>query len=84
MGILALQYKDGSNTESLGLTGRERFTILLEDDIKPRQDIEVIAKKEDGGEIRFKVLCRIDTVNEVDYFKAGGILHYVLREMFNK
>lgn len=83
MGILALQYKEGSNAETLGLTGKECFTILLEDDVKPRQDIPIIAKKENGEEVRFKVLCRIDTVNEVDYFKAGGILHYVLREMLD-
>lgn len=46
MGILALQYKEGSNAETLGLTGKECFTILLEDDVKPRQDIPIIAKKE--------------------------------------
>ncbi|MCV2503534.1 MAG: aconitase family protein, partial [Neisseriaceae bacterium] len=84
MGILALQYKNGENTESLGLTGKESFTIQLDDNVKPHQDIEVIAKKEDGSEVKFTVMCRIDTVNEVDYFKAGGILHYVLRGMIKE
>ncbi len=81
MGILALQYKDGDSAESLGLTGEESFTIELDDNIKPAQDINVTAKKADGTEVKFTVLCRIDTLNEVDYFKAGGILHYVLRQM---
>ncbi|QRN41345.1 MAG: aconitate hydratase AcnA [Neisseriaceae bacterium] len=81
MGILALQYKNGENAENLGLTGKESFTIHLYDNVKPHQDIKVVAKREDGSEIEFMVICRIDTVNEVDYFKAGGILHYVLREM---
>ncbi|GGZ94273.1 aconitate hydratase AcnA [Ignatzschineria ureiclastica] len=81
MGILALQYKNGENAESLGLTGEESFSIKLDDNIKPGQDIEVVAKKADGSEVKFTVLCRIDTLNEVDYYKSGGILHYVLRQM---
>lgn len=81
MGILALQYKEGENAESLGLNGEESFTIELNDDIKPGQDISVTAKKADGSEVKFTVLCRIDTLNEVNYFKSGGILHYVLRQM---
>ncbi len=84
MGILALQYKDGQNAESLGLTGEESFSIALNDDIKPGQDIEVVARKADGSEVKFTVLCRIDTLNEVDYYKSGGILHYVLREMIKE
>ncbi len=81
MGILALQYKEGDNAESLGLTGEESFTIDIDDNIKPGQDVNVTAKKADGTEVKFTVLCRIDTLNEVDYFKSGGILHYVLRQM---
>ena len=81
MGILALQYKNGDTAESLGLNGEETFSIEFDDNIKPGQDINVTAKKADGTEVKFTVLCRIDTLNEVDYFKAGGILHYVLRQM---
>ncbi|WP_077927517.1 aconitate hydratase AcnA [Wohlfahrtiimonas populi] len=85
MGILALQYKNGDNAESLGLDGTESFHIEFNDDIKPHQDIEVVATNPaTGKETKFTVLCRIDTLNEVDYFKAGGILHYVLRDLIAK
>ncbi len=85
MGILALQYKNGDNAESLGLDGTESFHIEFNDDIKPHQDIVVTATHpETGKETQFTVLCRIDTLNEVDYFKAGGILHYVLRDLIAK
>ncbi len=85
MGILALQYKNGENAESLGLDGTESFHIEFNDDIKPHQDIVVTATNPaTGKETTFTVLCRIDTLNEVDYFKAGGILHYVLRDLIAK
>jgi len=85
MGILALQYKNGDNAESLGLDGTESFHIDFNDDIKPHQDINVVATNPaTGKETKFTVLCRIDTLNEVDYFKAGGILHYVLRDLIAK
>ena len=85
MGILALQYKNGDNAESLGLDGTESFHIEFNDDIKPHQDINVVATNPaTGKETKFTVLCRIDTLNEVDYFKAGGILHYVLRDLIAK
>lgn len=85
MGILALQYKNGDNAESLGLDGTESFHIDFNDDIKPHQDITVVATNPaTGKETKFTVLCRIDTLNEVDYFKAGGILHYVLRDLIAK
>src|SRR5699024_5939865 len=75
IGIRALQYKNGENAESVGLTGEDAFTIKLDDKIKPGQAIEVSAKKADGTVVNFAVLCRIDTLNEVDYYKSGGILH---------
>lgn len=84
MGILALQYKNGETAESLGLNGTESFEIDFNDDIKPHQDIKVTATSLDGKVTTFTVLCRIDTLNEVDYFKAGGILHYVLRDLIAK
>ncbi|MES9929878.1 MAG: aconitate hydratase AcnA, partial [Candidatus Thiodiazotropha sp. 6PDIVS] len=83
MGILPLQFLPGKNAETLGLTGEERFNIPNPGD-KTGHKITVTAIAEDGTEISFKVTVRIDTPNEVDYFKHGGILHYVLRNMVSK
>jgi aconitate hydratase len=78
-GVLPLQFKTGENTESLGLTGKERFSISLpEDEIK---SVIVIAKGDDGKETSFGAVIRIDTPKEWDYFRNGGILHYVLRNL---
>ncbi|WP_298399448.1 aconitate hydratase AcnA [Sphingobium sp.] len=81
MGVLPLQFKDGENKDSLGLTGDETFTIQGVADLKPRQDVDVIVKRADGSTFTFTALCRIDTVNELDYFLNGGILQYVLRKL---
>ncbi|MFG0249518.1 MAG: aconitate hydratase AcnA [Phycisphaeraceae bacterium JB051] len=81
MGVLPLQYKDGQDADSLGLTGTESFDIAIDDAVKPRQDITVIATKEDGSKVEFTTQCRIDTPVEVDYYRNGGILHTVLRNM---
>jgi aconitate hydratase len=81
MGVLPLQFKDGENAQSLGLLGTESFTIQGVADFQPRQDVEVEVKREDGSVMTFTVRCRIDTYNELEYFKAGGILHYVLRRL---
>ncbi len=79
MGVLPLEYKNGETAESLGLTGSERFTIRIDDDLKPLSEVQVVV---DGGEQRsFKVTCRIDTPIEIDYFRNGGILHTVLRNL---
>jgi len=82
MGVLPLVFKEGQNAESLGLTGRETFDILgISDDIKPRQELTVIAM-DDGGLLRkteFKVIARLDTPVDVDYYRNGGILQTVLR-----
>ena len=80
MGVLPLQYKDGDTAESLGLDGTETFDIPLDDDLEAGQDVEVIATKEDGTEIRFTAVNRCDTPIEVEYYRHGGILHYVLRD----
>ena len=79
MGILPLQYVDAEDADSLGLTGRESFTIgaISETD----RETEVIAQAPDGPEIRFRTIIRIDTPNEFSYFRHGGILHYVLRRL---
>lgn len=82
MGVLALQFVDGQTRQSLNLEGSEQLSILgLSDDIRPHQSLDVELKRADGTIEQFKVLCRIDTLNEIEYFKAGGILHYVLRNL---
>ncbi|WHP05111.1 aconitate hydratase AcnA [Acinetobacter corruptisaponis] len=82
MGVLPLQFIDGQTRQSLNLTGREVLSIYgLSDNIQPHQILDVELVREDGSQEQFKVLCRIDTLNEVEYFKAGGILHYVLRNL---
>jgi len=81
MGVLPLQFKEGEGAQSLGLEGTESFTIRGVADLQPRQELEVEAKRADGSVSTFTVRCRIDTYNELEYFKAGGILHYVLRRL---
>ena len=85
MGVLALQFQEGQNRQTLGLTGRETLSIRgLSADLRPRQTLTVDVTREDGRLDRFDVLCRIDTLNEVAYFKAGGILHFVLRQLIGQ
>jgi aconitate hydratase len=82
MGILPLQFKEGQNVEMLGLTGEEEIDIIgLGDDLKPRQDVTVLARKTDGSVLEFKATVRIDTPVEVDYYRNGGILQTVLRKL---
>ncbi|ENV35168.1 aconitate hydratase AcnA [Acinetobacter gerneri] len=82
MGVLPLQFVDGQTRQSLNLTGQEEISISgLSDAIEPHASLEVTVKRANGSTDQFKVLCRIDTLNEVEYFKAGGILHYVLRNL---
>ncbi len=84
-GILPLQFKDGENHASLGLTGRETFDIEgIEGELNCMQELSVLAKGEDGGEKRFTVILRLDTPVEIDYFRNGGILHAVLRRMIQE
>ncbi|HWO41803.1 MAG TPA: aconitate hydratase AcnA [Candidatus Eisenbacteria bacterium] len=81
MGIIPLQFKPGENRESLGLTGFETFDILgIGPGLKLRQDIQVRAAGDDGAK-EFTVTCRIDTPAELDYYRHGGILEYVLRQL---
>jgi aconitate hydratase len=80
MGILPLQFLPGESSGTLGLTGDEQYHIPNPGD-KTGHKINVTAISEDGGERRFEVIVRIDTPNEIDYFKHGGILQYVLRKM---
>ena len=81
MGVLPMTFMPGESAGSLGLDGSETFAIALTDELAPRQDLEVEASHPSGREVRFKALCRIDTPVEVDYYRHGGILQYVLRKM---
>ncbi|MDN3646504.1 aconitate hydratase AcnA [Pontixanthobacter aestiaquae] len=81
MGVLPLQFKDGDTRETLGLTGDDSFSILGLADLTPGQDVEVAVTRADGSEFTFTAQCRIDTANEMEYYRNGGILHYVLRKL---
>jgi aconitate hydratase len=81
MGVLPLQFHEGESAASLGLTGEESFTLDGVAEIQPRQDVQVKVRRADGAEASFTARCRIDTFNELEYFRSGGILHYVLRRL---
>ncbi len=82
MGVLPLQFKRNDNRESLGLTGSETFDITgIAGGIEPQQDVDVKITYKNGDTKDIKVLSRIDTANEVEYYKNGGILHFVLRNL---
>jgi len=82
MGILPLQYATGENATSLGLTGRETFTIRgLEEGLRPRQELTVVVRGEDGGERQFRAIARLDGEIDVRYFSNGGVLQTVLRRL---
>jgi aconitate hydratase len=81
MGVLPLQFKNGDTRDTLGLTGDESFTITGVAGLKPRQDVNVLVTRADGSTFTFTALCRIDTINELEYFLNGGILQYVLRKL---
>ncbi|WP_340692335.1 aconitate hydratase AcnA [Hyphomonas sp.] len=81
MGVLPLEFADGESAETLGLTGKEQVSIEGVADIQPRQTMDVKITREDGTTFIAKTTLRIDTENELDYYRNGGILHYVLRNL---
>ncbi|MBY8336464.1 aconitate hydratase AcnA [Alteriqipengyuania sp. NZ-12B] len=81
MGVLPLQFKDGETRETLGLKATDSFTIRGLADLKPAQDVTVDVIREDGSTFSFTAKCRIDTENELDYYRNGGILQYVIRKL---
>ncbi|MBS0505348.1 MAG: aconitate hydratase AcnA, partial [Proteobacteria bacterium] len=81
MGVLPLQFADGVDRSTLKLEGTETFTIHNVAGLRPRQEVEVTLTRKDGSTETFRTMCRIDTVNELDYFLNGGILPYVLRKL---
>jgi len=84
MGVLPLQFKEGFDRKKLNITGAELITVIdIKDGVKPREEVTCEIKYKDGTSKKIQVLCRIDTENEVEYYKNGGILQYVLRNMLN-
>ncbi|KTD50043.1 Aconitate hydratase [Legionella quinlivanii] len=81
MGILPLQFEEGTNRKSLQLTGDERISIAVDDSLKPGARLTLQIERSNGKKEEVKVLCRIDTVNELEYYRHGGILQYVLRNL---
>jgi aconitate hydratase len=86
MGVLPLQFQEGDSAEKLGLTGHEVFDLAgLSDGIASGfangRTIKVRARREDGSTVEFDTVARIDTPQEVQYYRHGGILHYVLRQL---
>jgi aconitate hydratase len=82
MGVLPLRFTAGQNAESLGLNGSETFSIEgLNDQIKPQSEVTVKAKKPDGTVVEFKATVLLNTDVEVNYYRNGGILHTVLRNL---
>ncbi|GGO08948.1 aconitate hydratase AcnA [Saccharibacillus kuerlensis] len=82
MGVLPLQFEEGSSWKSLGLDGRETFDILgLSNDIQPGQKVTVAVTREDGTQFEFNAIARLDSMVDVDYYYNGGILQTVLRQM---
>jgi aconitate hydratase len=82
MGVLPLQFKDGTSAQTLGLDGSETFDVVgLSPALKPQQDLTLRVTRKDGSTHEVPVTCRIDTPIEIDYYRHGGILHYVLRQL---
>jgi aconitate hydratase len=82
MGVLPLQFKDGMDRRSLHLDGTELYDVTgVEAGLKPRMDIACTIRRADGRTEQVTLLCRIDTLDEVEYYRHGGILQYVLRNM---
>jgi aconitate hydratase len=85
MGVLPLQYLAGQNRETLGLTGRETYAIDgIASDLSPKKTLTVTATADDGKKTAFEAICRIDTPVELDYYRNGGILQFVLRQLISE
>jgi aconitate hydratase len=81
MGVLPLQYADGESAATYGLDGSETYSIAGIAEIEPRQDVTVKVTRANGETLDIVARCRIDTYNELEYYRSGGILHYVLRNL---
>jgi aconitate hydratase len=84
MGVLPLQFEPGASAKSLGLDGSETYTIVgISDALRPRQSLQVIARREAGTTLTFNAIARVDSPIEVDYLRHGGILPFVLRNLMH-
>jgi len=82
MGVIPLIFKNNQNWQSLNLQGDEQVDILnLNNNIKPKQNIDCIITKSDGSKINLELICGLDTINEVEYYKNGGILQFVINQI---
>ena len=81
MGVLPLQFEEGTTRKTLKLDGSERISIDVNDHLKPGEKLVMTILRSDGSEEKIHVICRIDTANEVEYYRHGGILQYVLRHL---
>ena len=87
MGVLPIQFKEGDSSSTLALTGRELISVRLPavgTDIEPRQELELVIDRQDGSKSTIPVLSRLDTDNEIEYFKCGGILQFVLNNLIGE
>ena len=84
MGVLPLQFLGTDSAQTLAITGEETIDVLVPDEIRPQQEMTLVIRKPDGTERRITVKSRIDTAIEVDYYKHGGILPFVLRELLSR
>lgn len=81
MGVLPLVFTDGQTRKTLDLTGDEEFTLTGLAEMKPKETMTAEIKRKDGSTVKVKLLSRIDTANELEYYRNSGILHYVLRKL---
>ncbi|HIL69937.1 MAG TPA: aconitate hydratase, partial [Verrucomicrobia bacterium] len=82
MGVLPVQFPDGTTVKSLAIDGSETYDLLgLDEGVKPRQELNLIISRADGRREEVPVICRIDTPVEIDYYRHGGILPFVLRQL---
>lgn len=84
LGVLPLQYEEGDSAEKLGLTGTETFTISgISEGLTPHKLVDVVAEKENGERVKFKAVARLDSLIDIEYYRNGGILQYVLRQFLD-
>jgi aconitate hydratase len=81
MGVLPLQFKEGNSVRSLGIRGDEEFDLLGLENIRPHQEVTLVIRRSDGTKQELGIISRIETPIEADYYRHGGILPYVLREL---
>lgn len=81
MGVLPLQFQEGTTRKTLKLVGSERISIAVDDHLKPGALLKLTIERQDGSKDTIQVICRIDTTNELEYYRNGGILQYVLRNL---